>query len=235
MGQLSGPFPGTQNFANNAIGAENQLGQGQGLGVAGQLGQNQLQEAQNYGNDLLSQQNPYLQKYYNAAAQPVVQNYQNAVAPNIVATAAGAGGVGGSGESAAFNQAQSNLGQTLGDLSAKIYEPAYAENQSIAANLFGQGLSEQAGLTGQGLAMQQSALNNVPALIDAAYTPANQIMQSGAMGQNQIQNVLNSAYQNLYSQGQWPYQALNQLGGGLGNYPTAGTQTTKLSGGGGFK
>ena len=234
-GGLTGPFQGTQNAINSAIGNNQALAGGGGLNVGVGLGQNQLSEAQNYGQQLLSQQNPYLSQEFNAAARPVVQNYQNAVAPNIVANAAGTGGVGGSGESAAFNQAQSNLGISLGDLSANIYGPAYSQNQALAANLYGQGLGEQTGLTGQGFGMQQQAIGQTPSLLDAAYIPSQQMMQSGAMGQNQIQNVLNSAYQNLYSQGQWPYTALNQLGGGLGNYPTAGTQTTKIAGGGGMK
>lgn len=232
---ITGPFQGTQNAINTSIGNNQALAGGGGLNMGAQLGQNQLGEAQNYGQQLLSQQNPYLANYYNAAAQPMIQNYENAVAPNILGNAASTGGVGGSGMQAAFGQAQSNLGQQLGNLSANIYEPAYAQNQALAANLYGQGLGEQAGLTGQGFGMQQTAIGQTPSLIDAAYTPANQMMQSGAMGQNQIQNVLNSAYQNLYAQGQWPYTALNQLGGGLGNYPTAGTQTTRLTGGGSMK
>lgn len=230
-----GQFPGVQPFVNNAIGTENYLARGGGLNQANQAGQNILSQAQTYGNNLMSQQNPYLRQYYDAAALPMVQNYQNAVAPNILANAAQSGTVGGSGQQAAFGQAESNLGQGLATLGANIYEPAWAQSQSLAAGLYGQGLGAEANLAGQGMNLTQEALANVPNLAQAAYIPANQMTQAGALGQNQAQNVLNNAYQNLYNQGMWPYTELNMLGQGLQNFPNSGQQTTRLSGGGGMK
>ena len=280
MGISGGSFGGVQPALNNALGTESaiasggalpQIGKvGQGtltqsgqigrnmLSQGNQAGQNILNEAQNYGNQIMSQQNPYLAKYANAAALPMIQNYQNAIAPNLLANFASNGTVGGSGQQQAFGLAESGLAQGLGNLNASIYEPAWAQSQQLAANMYGQGLGEQAGLTGQGLSgltglreaglsnlgnlesqglgLTQGALSNIPNLASAAYIPSQQLMQSGALGQNQAQNVLNTGYQNLYNQATWPYQELNMLGQGFGNYPQGtGTQQTTSTGNGSMK
>jgi len=280
VGQAQGGFQGTQNFANNAIGAENYLLNGGAFNLAnapvnnsttqpagvgsipspfGNMGaMSPLSAGGNPSNATFNVQgqpsgaNPYLQQYYNAAAQPMVQNYQNAVAPNLLANFASSGTVGGSGQTAAFNNAQSQLSQGLGSLGAQIYEPAWAQTQQIAANeaMQGQALQAQAGMQAQQNAanelMQQrglaadlfsGAIGNTPALTANAYTPANEMAQAGAQQQNQLQNILNNAYGNLNTQAMWPYQALSSLGsgiaqmGGLGG----GTQITTGSGMGGWK
>lgn len=138
--------------------------------------------------------NPYLNEYYRAAAQPMVNEYEFATAPNILQSAAQSGGLGGSGQAEAFSNAQSGLATGLGDLAANIYEPAYAQERQLQ-----QGAAQGAG----GTASNQ-------------YIPSQQLMQSGQTGQNQAQNVLNAAYNNLHSTSMWPYQALGYLGGGLG-------------------
>lgn len=256
-GQVGG-FPGVQPALNNAVGAENYLATGGAenqalnlghglLNKANAAGGNILNQAQTYGNNLMSQKNPYLAAYANAADLPLIQNYQNAVAPNLLANFASNGTVGGSGQQQAFANAESGLAQGLASQNAQIYEPAFAQSQNLAAGLYGQGLGAEQSLTGlglsnlgalqgQGLGLTQQAIGETPSLASGAYIPSQQLMQSGALGQNQAQNILNTGYQNLYNQATWPYQELNMLGQGLNQFPQgSGTSTSTTHGGGSMK
>jgi hypothetical protein len=155
------------------------------------------------GANLSPDSNPYLQQYYNAAAQPVVQNYEQAVAPNILGNAVAAGGLGSSGTEQAFSNAQSQLGQQLGNLSANIYEPAYE----------------------QGLAQQAAAIGQAPALASGQYIPSQEMAGVGQQQQQQAQNVLQTGYQNALAQGMWPYTALQMFGPIIGQ-ATGGSGTS---------
>lgn len=146
------------------------------------------------GANLDPSTNKYLQDYYNAAAQPVVQNFQQAVAPNILGNAVAAGGLGSSGTQQAFSDAESNLGQQLGNLSANIYEPAYE----------------------QGLQQQATAIGQAPALASGQYIPSQEMAGVGQQQQQQAQNVLQTGYQNALAQGMWPYTALQMFGPTIG-------------------
>lgn len=146
------------------------------------------------GANLSPSSNPYLQQYYNAAAEPVVQNYQQAVAPNILGNAVAAGGLGSSGTEQAFSNAQSQLGQQLGNLSANIYEPAYE----------------------QGLAQQSAAIAEAPGLAQGQYIPSEMLGGIGQQQQQQAQNVLQTGYQNALQQAMWPYTALQMFGPTIG-------------------
>ena len=140
------------------------------------------------GANLDPSTNKYLQSYYNAAAQPVIQNFQQAIAPNILGNAVAAGGLGSSGTQQAFSNAESNLGQQLGNLSANIYEPAYQ----------------------QGLAQQASAIGQAPGLAAGQYIPSQELGQAAQTlygGANQLGNTANT----LYGGG----NALNQAAQGI--------------------
>lgn len=160
------------------------------------------------GANLNPQTNQYLQQYYNAAAQPVIQNYEQAVAPNILGNAVAAGGLGSSGTQQAFSDAESNLGQQLGNLSANIYEPAYE----------------------QGLQQQATAIGQAPNLATGQYIPAQEQAGVGAQQQAQAQNVLSTGYQNQTAQAMWPYTALQMfgptIGQAIGNSGTSITTST---------
>ena len=181
-GQQTG---GTQGFLNNVMNSQNYIA----------------------GGDLLGPSNPYLQQYFNTMAQPLVQNYEQAVAPNILQTAASSGTLGSQGVGQAFTNAQTGLAQGLGNLGAGLGSQGY----------------------GMGLSATNQAAANAPSLAAGQYIPAEQLNQSGAIGQNQAQNVLNTGYNNLYSQAMWPYQELNMLGQGLGMASGGGSQGTTIS------
>ena len=157
------------------------------------------------GANLNPQTNQYLQQYYNAAAQPVIQNYEQAVAPNILSNAVAAGGLGSSGTEQAFSNAQSQLGQQLGNLSANIYEPAYET----------------------ALGQQTAAIGQAPGLATAQYTPSEMLTGIGGQQQQQAQDVLQTGYQNQTQQAMWPYTALQMFGPTIGQaIGNAGTTVT---------
>jgi hypothetical protein len=191
------------------------------------------------GANLNPSSNPALQAYLQAGMTPMIQNYEQAIAPNIVANAVGSGGLGGSGESQAFQNAQSALAQGLGTYTSGVIEPAYEaglsqQQQAIqtapsllqpeqtaisqAAGLLQPQISAATSLPGM-LAPQQTAISQTPGLVSGAYTPSSQLQQVGTQQQQQAQNVLNTIFGNQMT----PYQ-MAQTGAGL---------VGQLSGGGG--
>lgn len=177
-----------QQDTRNLTGPEQQyLGQAQ-----------QEQGATASGKYLDPSTNKYLQSYYNAAADPMMQDYKNTIAPNLVGNAVASGGLGSSGSEQAFSNAQHQLGQGLATLGADIYEPAYQQERQL----------------------QQNAQQYAPQMAGAQYLPGQMLNQSGQEQQQQQQNVLNTIFQNAMM----PYQMLNQganlispLSGGAGS------------------
>lgn len=178
--------------------------------------QQQMQTLQ--GQYLNPSSNQYLQDYYNAAAAPMTQQYQQAIAPNILQSAAQTGTLGSAGTQQAFQNANTSLSQGLGNLAANIYEPAYQQERG----------------------MQQSAAQGAGNTASSQFIPSQELQQSGQIGQNQAQNVLQTGYQNANTAAMWPFQELQMLGQGLG---TAGgnagtsitTGTSSMPGQGGMK
>lgn len=141
------------------------------------VGQAMGLQSQTMGENAID--NPLLAQYFNAAATPVTGQMN--------AAALKSGGFGSYGSQAA-------LGNTLSDMAAKIYEPAWNQQEQL----------------------RQQAAYMSPYLMQAGYYPAQQLLQAGGAEQAQAQNVLNTAYQNLYGYAGWPFQALNMLGTGIG-------------------
>jgi hypothetical protein len=132
---------------------------------------NQGNATENYflsGQNAYAQSNPYLQSYIQAADQPLVQNYDQAVAPNTEAAFLHAGSFG---DSSAYNQAVSNneynLGQALSTTNANIVNPAYE----------------------QGMQQTQQAINQEPTAQGANY--------AAPFAQQQYQNNYNQGLMNL--------------------------------------
>lgn len=172
-------------------------------GSQGYLNQAMAEQQGILGGAGLSPNNPYLAQYFKAASDPMIQQYQQATAPNILANAAQTGTLGGSGMNQAFGNANTSLAQGLGNLAAGIYEPAYQ----------------------QGVDIQQQAAQGAPGLAQGQFIPSQELFQSGQIGQNQGQNVLQAAYNNLYQKAMWPYQELGMLGGALGQAGGGGGTT----------
>jgi len=131
------------------------------------------------GSQLNPSSNQYLQDYYNAAALPMVQQFRHATDPSILANAAATGNLDSSGPKSAETLATSQLGQSLGNLAANIYEPAY---QQAANN-------------------QLTAIGMAPGMAQSQYIPANELSGVGGQQQGLQQNVLNWPQQALSGAG----------------------------------
>jgi hypothetical protein len=149
--------------------------------------------------------NPYLAAYANAAAQPTIQNYLNAVEPGIQANAEQTGSFGGTGMMTAQSLAQNNLAQGLASQNANIYEPAYQQGQSL----------------------QFAAGQQIPASVSSLYNPLQAQYGAGAAQQQQTQAGLNAGTSNALLSAQWPFALLSEYGQALGmGLGTGGTTTS---------
>jgi len=133
--------------------------------------------------------NPYLQATFEAAAQPLVTQYQDATEPGIQAEFAHAGSFGGSAQQQTEGIAQQELGNALANLGTGIYGNAYQ-----------QGLQNQ---------IREQAL--LPGLLGASFAPAQEELALGGLQQAQNQAQLNANQQNAQLQYQYPFQTLDQL------------------------
>lgn len=239
---LSGFGPVTQNamnltgMAGNAISsllgpnsAQNLVNSGNTLaGLPGvQQGLNTLRQFAS-GSNLYPQSNPMLTAYYNAAAQPYVQNFQNAVMPGIMANAAGTGSVGGTGYNTGIQQAQFGLGQGLSNLGASIFEPAYQQAQQLQFNAASElpQIGMNLGQLGLGLGNQQiSAASAAPGVAMGMYGPLSALYSAGATQQQGAQTALDVQRQNAMAQFQFPFSLVNALGNAFGATSGAGGST----------
>ena len=123
----------------------------------------------------------------NAIQNPLLSPYYSQAAGDVMgqmnAAAVKQGTFGSEGQ-------QDYAGKTLNNLAVQLYEPAWNQQEQ----------------------MRQQAAYMSPYLMQSSYFPSQMLMQAGGQQQNQAQNVLNTAYQNLYGQAGWPYDALEQLG-----------------------
>jgi hypothetical protein len=146
------------------------------------------------GQNLDPNSNPALQAYINAGLNPMVSNYQQAVAPNILQNAVASGGLGSSGTEQAFSNAQSALANQMGNYTAQVIEPAYEAGLGQQMQAIGQttGLlaPQEQGLQNlQGLAgLQQGAASQLPGITQtqmgaATAQPGMLAPQQSALGQ----------------------------------------------------
>jgi len=138
------------------------------------------------------------------------------------AQAARSGAFGGSGDYLMRGQAAGNLARQKGDIQAKGLQDAYTQamgqfNQSQAQNLAGQQLNAQQQQFGAGLGLQglQTALTGAKSLADIGSTQYGQNVgllniqnQFGAQQQQQMQNALNTEYQDFLNYQNYPYKQL---------------------------
>lgn len=180
--QQVAPFTDMQMQGLNAIQAQGGwnplVGQAMGL------------QSQTMGNNAID--NPLLAQYYNASVTPMVGQMNSAALKS--------GGFGSYG-------AQAAMGNMLSDAAAKIYEPAWNQQEQL----------------------RQNAAQMSPYLMQAGYYPAQMLLQGGGAQQAQAQNVLNTGYQNLYGLAGWPFEDLNRLGTSVGlGLGSGSVQTVQL-------
>lgn len=78
--------------------------------------------------------NPYLDTMYDNAAGAVTRNYREAIAPTVDSSFSMAGRYGSGAHMTALNQAQDQLGRTLGNLSGEIYGRNYQAERANQMN-----------------------------------------------------------------------------------------------------
>lgn len=134
--------------------------------------------------------NPYLQATYAEAARPMIQSYQQSVAPSLMAQAQRAGAFGGSAYDQAQSLSQENLARGLGNLGTDIFGGAYET----------------------GRAQQLQTLGMLPSALQSGMAPSQAVLGAGTLEQQQQQAVLDSQRQAAVQQQQYPYSIASQIG-----------------------
>jgi len=190
-------------------------------------------EAQQFtGNNVQAYMSPYMQNVVERQQQDATR--QAAIAGQAQqAQAARSGAFGGSGDYLMRGQAAGNLARQKGDIQAQGLQNAYQQamgqfNQSQAQNLAGQQLNAQQQQFGAGLGLQglQTALSGAKSLADIGQTQYGQNLglldvqnRFGAQQQGQIQNQLNTEYQDFLNAQNYPYKQLGFMSDMLRGLP----------------
>jgi len=248
----SGTSPGQQYLQNvlNTGGAGMQYAQGlpgqMGTGNAAQAAAQNAMVPIASGQNLA--QNPYLNSMYQQASTPLIQQWQNQVAPGISAMFSAAGRFGGAADpnramGATTNQSLTSLGNALGTLGSNLYGNAYGQGLNQQTNilnslanlgttqsgqqinlgsLFGQLQGQN---TNAAQAMNQAQLGGATALPNMANAMYSPYAALGAAGQTMDAfNTANQTYrENLYNymNGGGAWQNLNQYINALHNNPAS--------------
>jgi len=182
---------------------------------------NPYQAQQFTGNNVQAYMSPYMQNVVERQ-QADAQRQSDIARQAQGAQAARAGAFGGSGDYLMRGQAAGNLARQKGDIQAKGLQDAYTQamgqfNQSQAQNLAGQQLNAQQQQFGAGLGLQglQTAMTGAKSLADIGQTQYGQNLglldvqnKFGTQQQQQIQNQLNTEYQDFLNFQNYPYKQL---------------------------
>jgi hypothetical protein len=182
---------------------------------------NPYQAQQFTGNNVQAYMSPYMQNVVERQQADAQRQYDIARQAQG-AQAARSGAFGGSGDFLMRAQGAGNLARQKGDIQAKGLQDAYTQamgqfNQSQAQNLAGQQLNAQQQQFGAGLGLQglQTAMTGAKSLADIGQTQYGQNLglldvqnRFGAQQQQQIQNQLNTEYQDFLNYQNYPYKQL---------------------------
>lgn len=156
--------------------------------------------------------NPWLKATFNAAAQPVTQQFRDTTAPGINGMFAQAGSFGGSANQQAMSDAQKNLGLTLDNLATGIYGGNYQQER--------QNQLQQQGMLGS--------------LLNAGFMPSQELLGLGGQQQQQQQNILDTGVANAKQAFGFPFDLYSQLGSAIQQAIGGQGVTTVKSGGKGL-
>ena len=182
---------------------------------------NPYQTQQFTGNNVQAYMSPYMQNVV-ARQQADAQRQSDIASQAQGAQAARSGAFGGSGFQLMRGQAAGNLARQKGDIQAKGLQDAYTQamgqfNQSQAQNLAGQQLNAQQQQFGAGLGLQglQTAMTGAKSLADIGQTQYGQNLglldvqnKFGTQQQQQMQNALNTEYQDFLNYQNYPYKQM---------------------------
>jgi len=221
---------------------------GDATALAGQAGLGALNtqytfnpyEAQQFtGNNVRAYMSPYMENV--VQRQQADARRQSEIAGQAQqAQAARSGAFGGSGDFLMRGQARGNLARQMGDIQAKGLQDAYTQgmgqfNQSQAQNLAGQQLNAQQQQFGAGLGLQglQTAMTGAKSLADIGQTQYGQNLglldvqnRFGAQQQQQVQNQLNTEYQDFLNYQNQPYKQMGFMSDMIRGLPMSQLSST---------
>ena len=173
------------------------------------------------GDDLKQYMSPYMDNV--VARQQAEAERQSRIAGQAQqANAARSGAFGGSGDYLMRGQAAGNLARQKGDIQARGLQDAYTQamaqfNTAQGQNQAAQQLNAQQQQFGAGLGLQglQTAMTGAKSLADIGQTQYGQNLglldvqnRFGAQQQQQIQNQLNTEYQDFLNYQNYPYKQM---------------------------
>jgi hypothetical protein len=179
-------------------------------------------EAQQFtGNNVQAYMSPYMQNVVERQ-QADAQRQSQIAGQAQQANAARSGAFGGSGDYLMRGQAAGNLARQKGDIQARGLQDAYQQamqqfNTSQGQNQAAQQLNAQQQQFGAGLGLQglQTAMTGAKSLADIGQTQYGQNLglldvqnRFGAQQQQQMQNALNTEYQDFLNYQNYPYKQL---------------------------
>ncbi len=200
---------------------------------------NPYQAQQFTGDNVKAYMSPYMENVVQRQQADAAR--QAAIAGQAQgAQAARSGAFGGSGDYLMRAQAAGNLARQKGDIQAKGLQDAYTQamqqfNQSQAQNLAGQQLNAQQQQFGAGLGLQglQTALTGAKSLADIGQTQYGQNLglldvqnRFGAQQQQQIQNQLNTEYQDFLNYQNYPYKQMGFMSDMIRGLPMSQLSST---------
>jgi hypothetical protein len=200
---------------------------------------NPYQAQQFTGNNVQGYMSPYMQNVVERQ-QADAQRQSDIAMQAQQAQAARSGAFGGSGDYLMRGQAAGNLARQKGDIQAKGLQDAYAQamqqfNQSQAQNLAGQQLNAQQQQFGAGLGLQglQTAMTGAKSLADIGQTQYGQNLglldvqnRFGAQQQQQVQNALNTEYQDFLNYQNYPYKQMGFMSDMIRGLPMSQLSST---------
>jgi hypothetical protein len=200
---------------------------------------NPYQAQQFTGNNVQAYMSPYMQNVVERQ-QADAQRQSDIARQAQGAQAARAGAFGGSGDYLMRGQAAGNLARQKGDIQAKGLQDAYAQamgqfNQSQAQNLAGQQLNAQQQQFGAGLGLQglQTAMTGAKSLADIGQTQYGQNLglldvqnRFGGQQQQQVQNALNTEYQDFLNYQNYPYKQMGFMSDMIRGLPMSQLSST---------
>jgi len=190
-------------------------------------------------DDLKQYMSPYMDMV--VARQQQDAQRQAAIAGQAQqANAARSGAFGGSGDYLMRGQAAGNLARQKGDIQARGLQDAYTQalaqfNQSQAQNQAAQQLNAQQQQFGAGLGLQglQTAMTGAKSLADIGQTQYGQNLglldvqnRFGAQQQQQVQNQLNTEYQDFLNYQNQPYKQMGFMSDMIRGLPMSQLSST---------
>jgi len=200
---------------------------------------NPYQAQQFTGDNVKAYMSPYMENVVQRQQADAAR--QAAIAGQAQgAQAARSGAFGGSGDYLMRAQAAGNLARQKGDIQAKGLQDAYTQamqqfNQSQAQNLAGQQLNAQQQQFGAGLGLQglQTAMTGAKSLADIGQTQYGQNLglldvqnRFGAQQQQQVQNALNTEYQDFLNYQNYPYKQMGFMSDMIRGLPMSQLSST---------